>query len=57
MNLVYVTDAFVVVGGIERVLADKMNYMAEHSGSEVILLTVNQGEHVIPFSVHESQDS
>lgn len=54
MNLVYVTDAFVVVGGIERVLADKMNYMAEHSGSEVILLTVNQGEHVIPFSVHES---
>ena len=52
MNLVYVTDAFVVLGGIERVLADKMNYMAEHFGSEVILLTVNQGEHALPFPVH-----
>lgn len=54
MKLLYITDAFAVLGGMERVLADKMNYLAEHLGYEVFLLTFNQGNHVIPFSVHES---
>ena len=54
MKLLYVTDAFAVFGGIERVLADKMNYLAERLGYEVSLLTVNQGVHAIPFSLHPS---
>ena len=53
MKLLYVTDAFAVYGGIERVLAVKMNYLAEH-GFEVVLLTVNQGNHANPFSLHPS---
>ena len=52
MKLLYVTDAFAVFGGMERVLADKMTYLAGHSCYEVVLLTVNQGEHALPFPVH-----
>lgn len=52
MRLVYVTDAFAVWGGMERVLADKMNYLVAHFGYEVHLLTVNQGLHRVPFHLH-----
>ena len=51
MTILYVTDAFAVCGGIERVLADKMNYLTEQYGYEVVLITVNQGMHAIPFSL------
>lgn len=52
MKLLYVTDAFAVFGGMERVLADKMTYLVRHFGYEVVLLTVNQGEHALPFPMH-----
>lgn len=52
MKLLYITDAFAVFGGMERVLADKMNYLAEHLGYEVFFLTVNQGEHSHSFPLH-----
>jgi len=52
MRLLYVTDAFAVWGGMERVLADKMNYLSECYGYDVVLMTVNQGEHTIPFSLN-----
>lgn len=52
MRIVYVTDAFAVWGGMERVLTDKMNYLAECCGYDVFLLTCNQGAHPIPFQLH-----
>lgn len=52
MKLVYFTDAFAVWGGMERVLADKMNYLAEHYDYNVCILTINQGAHSVPFSLH-----
>ena len=52
MRIFYVTDAFAVWGGMERVLADKMNYLSEHYGYDVVLVTVNQGGHSIPFSLN-----
>ena len=52
MRVVYVTDAFAVFGGMERVLADKMNYLAELLGYEVILLTINQGDHATSFLLY-----
>lgn len=52
MRLLYVTDAFAVWGGMERVLADKMNYLSEHFGYDISLMTVNQGNHTIPFSLN-----
>lgn len=52
MTILYVTDAFAVWGGMERVLADKMNYLVEHYGYDVCLLTINQGQHSIPFPLN-----
>ena len=52
MRIAYVTDAFAVWGGLERVLADKMNYLAESYGVEIRVLTCNQGTHSIPFHLH-----
>ena len=52
MKLLYVTDAFAVWGGMERVLADKMNYLVECCCYDIVLVTVNQGEHLIPFSLN-----
>ena len=49
MTILYITDAFAVWGGMERVLADKMNYLTEQYGFNVCLVTINQGDHTIPF--------
>lgn len=48
MKIVYVYDAIARVGGVERILADKMNYLADVYGYEVHLITAAQGNH--PFS-------
>lgn len=52
MTLLYVTDAYAVLGGLERVLADKMNYLAEECDYDIYLLTINQGRHDFPFPLH-----
>ena len=54
MRIVYVIDTFAVWGGIERVLADKMNYLVEHAGWEVTLLTVSQCNHPLTFGLQSS---
>lgn len=48
MKIVYIYDAIARIGGVERALADKMNYLAEVYGHEIHLLTSSQGNH--PFS-------
>lgn len=48
MKIVYVYDAIVLVGGIERIWCNKMNYLADKYGYEVYLITAMQGTH--PFS-------
>ena len=52
MTIIYITDAFAVWGGMERVLADKMNSLAGQYGWEVTLLTTNQGEHPLTYDLH-----
>lgn len=54
MKLVYVTDAFAVWGGMERVLADKMNYLAETCGYRITLITINQGFHPLSYRLHQT---
>lgn len=49
MRIVYVTDSFAICGGIERVLTDKMNYLAANYGYDVSLMTIYQGNHPFPF--------
>lgn len=48
MRIAYVYDAIARIGGVERILVDKMNYLAEVYGYEVYLITAAQGRH--PFS-------
>jgi glycosyltransferase involved in cell wall biosynthesis len=52
MTILYVTDAFAVWGGMERVLADKMIYLTEQYDYEVYLLTINQGNHPLTYGLH-----
>lgn len=54
MRILYVTDAFAVWGGLERVLADKMNYLVEQYNYDVHLLTIYQGTHDIPFFLNSA---
>ena len=48
MKIVYVYPHFVILAGTERVLIDKMNFLAEEYGYDVFLVTNEQGNH--PFS-------
>ena len=52
MRLFYICDALAVYGGLERVLIEKANWLAEQDGYEVCLLTVNQGDHPVSFPLH-----
>lgn len=49
MKIVYVLDAIARVGGLERILTDKMNYLAEIYNHDVYLITAIQGTHPYPF--------
>ena len=52
MKIVYVYPKFTTLAGTERVLIDKMNYLANQEGIEIIVLTHEQGQHsfVYPLS-------
>lgn len=52
MKIVYVYPHFVDLAGTERVMIDKMNYLAEFYGYEVYMLTNEQGNHPISFSLY-----
>ena len=51
MRLLYVTDTVAIWGGLERILVEKMNYLAEEYGYEVYLSTSSQGNHPFPYSL------
>lgn len=53
MRLVYVCDALAVYGGMERVLTDKMNWLAAQDGFEVCVVTTEQGNHPLAFQLDE----
>ena len=53
MKILYVYQTLARFGGVERVLADKMNYMARNYGYDIYMLTRDQGCHEIPFPLEE----
>jgi len=53
MKIIYILKSFAVKAGTERVISDKMNYLAEH-GYEVMMLTYEQGKHPHAFSLDSS---
>ncbi len=50
-RLVYIVDSLAIFGGIERVVIDKINWLAKEPEYEVTLLTVNQGKHPVVFQL------
>ena len=52
-KLHYVTDALAIHGGLERVLIDKANWLSTYGDYEVHILTTNQGNHPLPFSLND----
>lgn len=51
MKIVYVHDAIARIGGVERIFAEKMNYLADIFGYKVYLITSIQGNHPFSFSI------
>ena len=49
MRILYVYSAWAIWGGLERVLIDKMNYLANEAGYEIYTITYDQGTNPIPF--------
>lgn len=51
MRILYLFRSLAVWGGIERVLVEKMNYLASTYGYEIYMLTTDQGNHTIPYTL------
>ncbi|MBR0059750.1 MAG: glycosyltransferase family 4 protein [Bacilli bacterium] len=54
MKMLYVVDSVAVYGGIERVLIDKVNSLAELYHYDISLVRVYQGNHMLPYSIAPS---
>lgn len=52
MRVLYVFRSLAYWGGIERILVDKMNYLASVYGYEVYMLTTDQGCHPVPYQLN-----
>ena len=51
MKILYIFRSLAVWGGIERILVDKMNWLASKEDIDVYMLTTDQGDHPIPYQV------
>lgn len=51
MRILYLFRSLAVWGGIERVLVEKMNYLASIYGYDIYMLTTDQGDHPIPYKL------
>lgn len=49
MKILYVIDAIAIWGGLERVVVEKVNYLAENYDYDMHIVTADQGGHSIPF--------
>lgn len=49
MKIVYLYDSLALIGGLERILTDKMNYLADVYGYDVFLITSSQGNKPFAF--------
>lgn len=53
MKIIYILKSFAAKGGEERVMADKMNFLASQ-GHEIVMVTFEQGEHGLVYPLHPS---
>lgn len=53
MRILIIHRSFALVGGAERVITDKANYLA-NEGHELMLVSYEQGNHPLPYELHPS---
>ena len=53
MRLLIIHRSFALVGGAERVIIDKANYLSNR-GHEIMLVTYEQGTHILPYQLSTS---
>lgn len=53
MKIVYLFFSFTRLAGTERILIDKMNYLAEQLGHDVTVITYEQGSHPFVYPLSE----
>lgn len=53
MKILYIYKSLALLAGTERVLVDKMNYLASQ-GHQVCIVTYEQGNHSLAFDMHPS---
>lgn len=53
MRIVYVIERLSGTGGLQRILTDKMNYLAEHTAHEIVLMTVWHNETPLAFELSD----
>lgn len=54
MRILIIHRSYALVGGAERVLTDKANYLSEHGGHQMMLVSYEQGAHPLPYELHPS---
>lgn len=53
MRIIIIHRSFALVGGAERVITDKANYLAK-VGHQLMLISYEQGSHPLPYELHPS---
>lgn len=53
MRILIIHRSFALVGGAERVITDKANYLAK-AGYQLMLVSYEQGAHPLPYELHPS---
>ena len=52
MRVLYFNDAWAIWGGLERVLIEKMNYLADEEDYDIFTITYNQSTHPLPYPLN-----
>ena len=53
MKIIIIHRSFALVGGAERVITDKANFLA-NAGHQLLLVSYEQGQHPLPYELHPS---
>lgn len=51
MKIVYIYPSYHSYAGTERILIDKMNYLSEQYGYDIVMLTYDQGKHPLAYPI------
>lgn len=54
MTIVYIFKSIALLAGMERILTDKMNYLAEKYDIDLFLITYEQSGHPLSFPIHSN---